>query len=110
MARDYFVLGPTPCGEECALLGSAEYRARMRGESKAYINQLKRLFPDWESAGVQFENKDFAHDIGTYFEVCVAFDGEDEDAVAFARIIKNNLPEKWYVDALRDIVISFVTD
>lgn len=102
MSRDYLTLGSTPCGEECAQVGSDNYHARMRRESRAYIKQLERMFPALPD-GVYFTTKGFSHDFGTYHEVCVMFDDSDEAQVSAAYDVESSLPEVWDALALADM-------
>jgi hypothetical protein len=92
--RDYLTLGPTPCDEECAQVGTADYAEKSRIESSAYIAQLRRQFG--EPPGLSFfKVKRFPHEFGSYHEVVIAFDDENEEAVDFAYRVENNLPATW---------------
>lgn len=91
----YLPLGSTPCDEECAQVGDNDYSWKVRIESKRYIEQLKRQFPDWESKRVNFRIKAFIHDFGSYHEVVVDFDENDSVSVEYAYEIENNLPSTW---------------
>ena len=68
---DYLTLGPVPCDEDCAQVGSRDFRNQSRREMKAYINQLKREFPEWVGHDVAFKIMSFAHDFGSYGEVVI---------------------------------------
>lgn len=48
-----------------------------------------------DKKGVRFSTKVFPHEFGSYREVVVIFDDEDEDAVEAALHIENNLPQTW---------------
>lgn len=102
MARDYLSLGSTPCDETCAQVGSDDYYSRMKRESLAYIKQLTRLFPNLPD-GVYFVNKGFPHDFGTYHEVCVMFDDNDQTAIDAACEVENGIPMQWDTMALIDL-------
>ncbi len=108
MAKDYLTLGSTPCGEDCASVGADDYYERMKIEAKAYIAQLKRMFPLWEEKNVRFVNKGHAHDFGTYHEIAVVFDDNDESAVDYAYEIDNGLPEAW--DTIAQLAIDLSTN
>lgn len=94
MARDWLELGPTPCGEDCAQVGSEEYHLRTLVECKAYIAQLTAEFGETPEH-TEFGIKSFSHDFGRYHEVVVYFDDEDETSTDFAYNVESNLPEYW---------------
>jgi hypothetical protein len=100
--REYMELGSAPCDEECAQVGSADYHERMRVEAKAYIGQLKRMFPSWEAAGCRFYNKGFPHDFGTYHEICISW--ETREGMEFAMNVEKHLPAKW--DTIAQLAID----
>lgn len=92
--RDYLVLGPTPCEESCAQVGTSDYAEKSRIEIRVYIAQLLRQFG--EPAGLNFfKEKRFPHEFGSYHEVVITYDDEDEASVDFAYNVENNLPAKW---------------
>jgi len=93
-STDYVNIGSTPNGEDCAQLGSDNYNALSRIEGRAYINQLKRMFPN-PPYGVLFSLKGFPHDFGTYYEVVVKYLTDNEEAEAFAWEVQNESPENW---------------
>lgn len=94
MSREYVELGSVPCDEDCAQVGSDNYRERMREESARYIAQLRRRFPDMPES-VTLGVKSFPHDFGTYHEVVAWFDTRDEVAISAAYAVENNLPSTW---------------
>jgi len=93
-STDYVDIGSTPNGEDCAQVGSDNYNALSRIEGRAYINQLKRMFPN-PPDGVLFSLKDFPHDFGTYYEVVVKYLTASEEAAEFAGKVQNESPENW---------------
>ncbi len=97
--RDYLTLGPTPCGEACQQVGPTFDPVLARKEMMCYLAQLKRQFPKWEDDGIYFSIKSFPHDFGSYSEVVVMFDDDDEKAMDAAYNVENNLPEFWDVQA-----------
>ena len=87
--RDYLTLGPTPCDEDCQQIGSDTYDY---AKDTADLYRYKRMLEHrWPTA--RFGVKSFPHDFGTYREVVVYFDDEDEDAVAYD--VEANLPQTW---------------
>ena len=94
--RDYLDLSPTPVNEPCAMVESTgEYLPRMRAECKAFAHQLERAFPQAIEAGCSFRVKSNPHEFGSYLEVQVRFDDEDEAQTEWAFMIENDLPEAW---------------
>jgi porphobilinogen deaminase len=68
---------------------------RARAECRAFAHQLERAFPEAVEAGCSFRIKSNAHDFGTYLEVQVRFDDDDEHQTHWAFMIENDLPESW---------------
>jgi hypothetical protein len=99
MARDYLSLGSTPAGENCQQLGPNYNPVKARMELTAYIDQLKRQFPDYEEKGIYFRSKSFPHDFGTYTEVVVWFDDLSDTSCSAAFDVENNTPEFWDEEA-----------
>ena len=97
---EYISLGSTPCGEECAQVGSDNYHERMRKETKAYIRQLKRMFGE-PPAGASIRTKGFPHDFGTYHEVCCIY--TDEEGAEYAYKLDSALPEFWDEEAKQEL-------
>jgi hypothetical protein len=96
--RDYLSIGSSPYDEDCAQVGSCDYERRSRKELRAFKHQLQRLFPNAEIA-----IKSFPHDFGTYREVCVFFDDEDEASTDIALNVESNTPAQWDKEALREM-------
>lgn len=98
--RDYISIGSTPSGEECQQIGQASYDSEKdKLERLAFAAQLARMFPNIPQ-GVTIVSKSFPHDFGSYREVCVCFDADNEEQADYAYNIENNAPEKWDEEAL----------
>jgi len=95
---EFMELGPVPCNEECAQVGSDDFYERARKEYSAYKHQLERMFPN-----CNFRIKSFPHDFGTYYEVCVVYDENDEKATERALEVEGNLPENWDDEAKKEL-------
>ena len=93
--RDYLDLSSVPVSEPCACVGSDDYMTRARIECRAFAHQLERTFPQAVEAGCSFRVKSNPHDFGTYLEVQVRFDDDDEHQTHWAFMIENDLPEAW---------------
>lgn len=74
--RDYLEIGPTPSDEDCAQVGSDDYRHRALLECDIFILQLRREFGD-EPPGCNLRVKPSIHDFGTYFEVVCYYSSEE---------------------------------
>ena len=99
---DYLNIGPAPCEEDCAQVGSPDYTKRSRKECRAFLNQLERQFgepPD----GAYLTIKTFPHDFGSYREVCVAFDDNDQEATHYAFKLEGETPARWDEDAKKEV-------
>lgn len=93
MAREYIELGSTPSDEQCAQIGSENYRQRAIVECGAYVDQLYRTFG--QHANTSFGTKWFPHDFGSYAEVVVYYDDTDLDSIKFAFTVESELPTRW---------------
>ena len=110
--RDYVDMGATPHDEPCAQVGTPDYEERARVECRAYVEQLHRLatrdYPTTVPAGARIRVKANAHDYGSYFEVVVDFDNDDEAQVEFAYWLEAHAPAHWDDDAKRKLGIAIV--
>jgi hypothetical protein len=100
--RDSLNLAPVPLDEECAQLGAADYSSRSRKECTAFINQLKRVFGE-PPPRASFKITQNPHDFGTYRDVDIQFDDEDEAASEYAYKVEANIPAEWDEDALKEL-------
>ena len=92
---DYIELGSAPPEEECIQISDkGNYLSAMREECNRYKELLQRKFSD-RPQGVYFAIKKFYHDFGSYLEVVVKFDDENEEQVNYAYHVENNLPGTW---------------
>ena len=96
--KDSLNLSPVPLNEECAQLGSAEYSSQSRKECTAFIAQLERVFGPAPS-GAYFKITSNPHDFGTYRDVDIVFNDENETASDYAYRVEANLPEFWDEEA-----------
>ena len=93
---DYLYLGPTPSDENCAQVGDDNFREQCNKEMEMYIDQLKRLFPEVAGyKGMRFKKHWQQHDFGSYGEVVITYNDEDEEESTLALRIEWNLPKKW---------------
>jgi hypothetical protein len=101
--REYMEIGPSPYDEDCAQVGTDNYAQRVDKELNAYKNQLNRLFPDAESKGITFRTKWFNHDFGSYGEICLYWNTDNEIANEYAYTIEANLPSNWDEVAIKEM-------
>lgn len=90
--REYLTLGSTPCDEECAQLGSDDYAVLSRIECHVFKHQLQRMFP---KAKDMLTVKSFPHDFGTYREVCIVYNTNDDGEAEVAFEVENDCPIEW---------------
>lgn len=95
-------LSCTPVAEDCAQVGSDGYSEKARRECKALIGQLRRMFGE-EPGSARLTVKGNAHDFGTYYEVAVKFNENDEEACDYAYKLERGLPEYWDAKAKEEL-------
>lgn len=96
--RGYITLGSTPCDEECAQTIQDDYIEKSYLEAKAYVAQIhrhmkengKELLP-----GMKLAVKSFPHDFGSYQEVVIYYDTDNEDQTELAFWLEGNTPMNW---------------
>jgi ArsR family metal-binding transcriptional regulator len=93
--REYMEIGSTPYDETCAQVGTDNYKEIAEMEIAAYINLLERMFPEASSRNINFKKKWFQHDFGSYAEVCMYWNTDDEEADSYVYEIERNLPACW---------------
>jgi len=95
MATDRVEIGCTPCEEDCAQTGSKDYDYTKLNkiECKAYIAALRKVYGD-EPEGASLYTKSNPHDFGTYYEVAVRYDTNNEAATTYAWKLEAGLA-KW---------------
>lgn len=81
---DFFYIGPAPASENCAQTGHTEGAERLnRIECNAYITALRTVYgPEPDKAYYRIKGE--THDFGRYYEVCIYFDVNDPEALAYA--------------------------
>lgn len=95
MTLDYITLGPVPCDEDCAQVGSPDYAIKARKECRAFINQIRRQHPALVDKIANLNIKSFPHDFGTYYEVVALFDDNSPDETHAAYELENVTPTVW---------------
>ena len=97
---EWLSLGPTPTGETCEQIGPNYDPIKAKKECRIFIDQLMRAFP---SAKIMFKIKNNPHEFGTYFDVEVGYDENDEDSIECAFEAEAKTPEHWDEEAKKDL-------
>lgn len=92
--REYLDIGPAPCEEDCAQVGSDHYYKRARSECYRFIAAIRATVGP-EPEGASLVVKLVPHAFGSYFDVVVQFDDENETACAYAYRVKDQAPVTW---------------
>jgi hypothetical protein len=91
---EYINIGSSPYEEDCAQVGSENYREQARKECKAFLQQcLRELKQEFGEIKTTLRVKSFPHDFGTYHEVVAYFDEADSTEQAFW--LESNGPAEW---------------
>lgn len=101
MARETLTIGSTPNAEDCAQVGSENYTERSRKECQAYINQLTRIYGE-PPFGARYKISSNPHDFGTYHEVDIVFDDQNEAAEEYAYKVELGC-ENWDDEARKEL-------
>lgn len=99
---EYMEIGPVPCEEDCAQVGQSDFRKIASKQMDAYISQLKREFATRLDV-IDFGKKWFNHDFGTYGEVVVYFNPDDEYSTKSAYFVESHLPMNWDDEAIEEL-------
>jgi hypothetical protein len=102
MSIQYITIGATPCEEDCAQVGQADYPERSRRECLVFKRLLERMYPVPDGAWLKV--KSFAHDFGSYREVCVCYEDQDEAACDYAYRLEEGTPAKWDAIARHELL------
>ena len=100
--RDSISIGSAPANEDCAQVGKDDYHARAIAETRAFINQLKRVFGE-EPFGAKLKVKSNQHDFGTYLDVECVFDSAYPDALKYCFEVESKTPADWDNTAKREL-------
>jgi hypothetical protein len=92
---DCMYLGSAPWDEDCVQVDPrVDYLPALRAECKRYLELLEKKFTS-KPEGCSFVIKNQIHEFGTYCEVCVLYNDNDEDETNFAFFVEGNSPGKW---------------
>ena len=93
MARDYMDIGSVPASEDCAQVGTEDYRPRARAECNRFIELLRRVIGE-EPEGASLAIKNNPHDFGSYLSVVCYFDDENEEACQVRLSLRERSPSR----------------
>jgi hypothetical protein len=95
--RDYLTIGSTPPEEECAQVGSENYRKRAIAEIRRYRELLINTCGE-PPAGTELKAKWNPHDFGEYVELVVEYDENDPLGLEYALHLESHGPSNWAGD------------
>lgn len=97
-------IGSVPSSEPCTQVSKDnDYMPMMKLECRTYRDQLLRLWGEKLIPGMSFTVKTYPHDFGSYSEVCVAYDDDNEAQTDLAVEIQNETPLFWDSEAKEDL-------
>jgi len=95
--RSYIEIGSSPSEEDCAQVGTENYRERAIIECKRFIELIRRHLGQ-EPENAKLAIKSFEHDFGTYCEVVCYYSTDDEESLKYAFRCESNAPSAWHDD------------
>lgn len=105
---DTYTLGATPAEEKCAQTKDADYHERARVECQVYRRQLLRMYKEAHGGsdlpdGCSLRITNHSHDFGTYHEVGIRYNDENERAVNAMFWFDANMPGQWDEEARKEL-------
>jgi D-alanine-D-alanine ligase-like ATP-grasp enzyme len=92
--NEYLEIGNVPSGENCVQVSDKhDYMPAMRAETQKYKEMLLKRFPNCDL--IELSIKSCPHDFGSYLDIRVKFDDNNDKSISQAYFIEANLPEKW---------------
>lgn len=106
---DYLNIGCTPYEEPCLQTGKASSH-HQKVECRVYREQIARYYPVPENGRLRVMG--FAHEYGTYYEVCAYFDDFDDESVAWAYSVESDAKDRlanWDKDSI-EMLKFYISD
>ena len=100
--RDYISIGPVPASESCTQVGAENFYKDSHIDCEVFANMIRREFPEIP-AGVRIATKSFPHDFGTYYEVVVYFEDENEEQRDYAYKVEGKIYDYWDDTAIEEL-------
>lgn len=94
MTEDVYWLGPCPAEEDAVQVGSPDYARNAKAQCRAYIDAIRAVCGH-EPEGARLTIRAQQHDFGSYYEVAVAFDGNNQVAAEYAAKCDDSAPTTW---------------
>jgi hypothetical protein len=96
--RDELSIGPVPSDKACQQVGTSHYDpTKARSECRRFIQAI-RIQCGNEPEGATLRIKSNPHDFGSYLEVVVQYEEDNEAAVEYAFKVEGNAPTEWPTD------------
>jgi hypothetical protein len=92
--RAYLELGPAPCNEQSAEVGTHDYWDRAVNECRAYAEAIRRKLGR-EPDGAVLTVNSFRRGLGTYYQVVCHYDQDSPNAIEYAMRCKRDAPATW---------------
>ena len=101
--RDQFELGTTvPHEEPCAQLGQPNYSSFSKMEARAFVNQIIRTHGEPpEGTGIKIIS--CPHDFGTYYDLAIVYNTDDEESEGWMLKVEGDLPNNWDEEAIKEL-------
>ena len=87
-------LGPVPAEEDCEQLGPNYNAVTAKNECKRYIAAIIQVCGH-PPTGAKLKISSNPHDFGTYFDVEVEYNDEDDIQRHYALRVENDAPKEW---------------
>jgi hypothetical protein len=95
-------IGSAPHAEKCEQLGPNYDERKARIEINAFRDQLIRMFGQPPAGASFFISRNY-HDFGTYLELGVKYNEDNEKAEAYAFKLEGGAPEHWDAEAKAEL-------
>jgi hypothetical protein len=92
--RQELSLGGNPPDEDCVQVTKGNYSAVQRQETEAYKRALIKFLGE-PPEGVRFKITNNPHDFGSYYDLVVIFDDDDEAQTKYAFACESDGPATW---------------
>jgi hypothetical protein len=102
---DYMEFDTAPSEEKCASVGEDNYYIKAKMEYDALVNQIKQIF-GLVPETVSFRFKGCPHDFGTYYQLMIKYDENNEAAEEYIYKIENEFPKFWDKEAKRQLTTN----
>lgn len=90
----YELATTVPHGEDCMQLGAENYDKFSNLEADTLIDQIIRQLGQ-PPEGTYFKKIKCPHDFGTYLDIALVYDENDETSEAYFLYVDQNMPEYW---------------